>query len=166
MVATGDAAGNIFIWQAADVRKTDYAKAIASAVRQLNDDQTPDNKKRAKKTPATRLIDDGDSATQLVSIQSQRQSSDIGRLRAHNDIIESIRFSDDGQRLLSASDDYTLKLWDLRSQTLDKDFARTWWLGHRCRLRTWFDRQNHFRITGCHDPQLGCVQRTLVTFRC
>ena len=37
----------------------------------------------------------------------------VTTLGSHKDIINSIAFSPDGQRLVSASDDYTFKLWDV-----------------------------------------------------
>ena len=124
----GDSAGNILIWQPGDVGKTDYAGAITSAVRQLNNQSAKPTSRR--KTPSTPLIDDADSLAQLVSLRPQSKSGGFDG-SAHEDIVESLSFSDDGTRLLSTSDDYTLKLWDVRNQSHTQNAARAWWMGHR-----------------------------------
>ena len=118
-VATGDVAGNILVWRPDDVAKTDYADAITAAVREIKDERSP-AKRTNKQTPFTPLIDASDSITQLVSVSAPGPRPVAERLRAHDDIVESLRFSDDGRQLLSASDDYTLKLWELGSNSLAK----------------------------------------------
>ena len=44
---------------------------------------------------------------------ASRSEPDLSSAKAHTDAIESIRFSANGELLLTASDDYTVKLWDL-----------------------------------------------------
>jgi WD40 repeat protein/serine/threonine protein kinase len=120
LVATGDSGGNLLIWRPDDVGKTDYAEAIAAAVRKL-EDQTPTlTSRKANATKAQALIDESDTRAQLIPLQSIDAVTSVARLRAHDDRIESIRFSDDGEQLVSTSDDYTLKLWNVTTQTLTK----------------------------------------------
>ena len=46
----------------------------------------------------------------------------IFTFKGHQDVINDVKFSPDGQWIASGSNDYSLKLWDLRKNAVLKDF--------------------------------------------
>ena len=135
LVATGDTGGNLLIWRPGDVQQDrHYAEAIAAAVRQLEDQAPTSTQSPAKQAQAQALVDESDEPTQLISLQANEAARSVQRLRAHDDTIESIRFSDDGR-------EPGLHFRRLHAKTMERDHtnacqntSRSWWLGHRCTI--------------------------------
>ncbi|KAA1122649.1 hypothetical protein PGTUg99_004287 [Puccinia graminis f. sp. tritici] len=66
-------------------------------------------------TPTGQLLAAG-SPAQAIGLYDPRLCSQVARLVGHTDNVRSILLSDDGSRLLSASSDATVKMWDVRIQ--------------------------------------------------
>ena len=120
-VASGDLAGEVFVWNASEVSEAGeekYLKSIESAVRQAqnSDENGSTNPSSPAAAVGVPLRD-----TELDTNRRNGSAYPSGEFalvtaKAHSDAIESIRFSDDGKSLLTASDDYTVKLWDLKTE--------------------------------------------------
>lgn len=117
-VASGDLAGNVLVWNTSEVSakgEKEYRKSIEAAVQQTQQTDAigatvPAS--LAKKVGVALKDIETVSGDRFVSPVSQSER-DLSSAKAHTDAIESIRFSANGELLLTASDDYTVKLWDL-----------------------------------------------------
>ena len=118
-VATGDTAGNILLWSARSVQKTNIARAIADAAKTVEDGK-PKRPPRRSGTASSRLVDRSADFQQTQLVSTSRAQPEFNRLRAHADLIEALQFSENGDRLVSASDDYTMKLWNVSDQSVRK----------------------------------------------
>ncbi len=119
-VASGDVGGNLFVWQVSDAVSTDYVKALRTAVNGIQNDASATGDQAGEpphNARSVRLVDTAASAARRLISTASVQSRDPS---AHGDQIRSIRFNSTGTALLTASDDYTLKLWDLASRSLRK----------------------------------------------
>jgi WD40 repeat protein len=125
LLATGDTLGDVQLWQVADGQK--YLTCQGHTNRVWSVVFSPDG---------TCLASSSDDCTiKLWSLEHQSlkhqsfepQSFDHGTclntLQGHTDWVHTLAFSPDGTRLVSGSDDYTVKIWRLSSgtclQTLD-----------------------------------------------
>lgn len=114
LAASGDRSGNVLLWNPADVGRTNYTKSVRQAVQQLGKST---QKPKTSRIRFARLVDKTPAdERRLVSTAPSIEAAAI----AHDDIVKTIRFSQDGKALLSCSDDYTLKLWDVSSRRLSK----------------------------------------------
>ncbi|NND99067.1 MAG: protein kinase, partial [Pirellulaceae bacterium] len=118
LAASGDIAGNVFLWRPMSVRATDYKSSIADAISDINGKTGTSAAKTSSPTQIARLIDRSivPQPSQLVSTSSSQASLS----RAHFDVVEAIQFDRSGERILTVADDYTLKLWDVDSRRLHK----------------------------------------------
>ncbi|POV99711.1 hypothetical protein PSHT_13410 [Puccinia striiformis] len=66
-------------------------------------------------TPTGQLLAAG-SPAQAIGLYDPRLCNQVAKLVGHTDNVRSILLSDDGSRLLSASSDATVKMWDVRIQ--------------------------------------------------
>ena len=117
-VASGDLAGNVLIWNTSEVSakgEKEYRRSIEAAVQ-----QTQQTDAIGATVPALLARDVGVALKDFETVAGDRVVSpasrserDLSSAKAHTDAIESIRFSANGELLLTASDDYTVKLWDL-----------------------------------------------------
>lgn len=53
-----------------------------------------------------------DNSIQILDVASNRE---VATLKGHSSIVHTLRFSDDGSRLISGSDDGTVKIWSLET---------------------------------------------------
>ncbi len=119
LVASGDIAGNVLVFRPADVPAIDYAQSIADALGKVQGKKpaAPRGEPTGSNMRFARLIDSSLASEQkFVSTATTRDQMSV----AHGDVIKSIRFSKDGQALLTSSDDYTLKLWNVSTRQLSK----------------------------------------------
>ncbi len=119
LVASGDIAGNVLIFSPSSVPAIDYAGSISDALSKVEGKRptSRSSKSTGSKTRFARLIDSSMAdEQQFVSIATRREPT-VG---AHDDVVKAIRFSKDGKSLLTSSDDYTLKLWDVSARRLTK----------------------------------------------
>lgn len=118
LVASGDRDGNVWIWKSDAVQPIRYDVAIDRALSGIDrgGKQAEIAKAKAGEVRFVRLVDPNTVGDQrLVSINdfpSNESSS------AHGDVIRAIRFSGDGGSIVTASDDYTLKVWGVASRGL------------------------------------------------
>ncbi len=120
--ASGDRSGRVLVWETNAIHPVDYASRITMAVNAISGTDAPtkpaaESELRSRQAPSfTELIDlQNDDTLKLTPADSQTSPA-----AAHTDAIESIEFNDDGTQLLTTSDDYTIKLWDVASNRLTK----------------------------------------------
>ena len=122
-VASGDFAGNVLVWNTVEVSakgEEQFRNSIEVAVKQtlnggLGNGAT--NQQPAKRVGVALQDTAEDEVRRFVSSEPSEDRS-VVPAKAHGDAIETIRFSDDGDSLLTASDDYTVKLWNLEQRTI------------------------------------------------
>ncbi|QDT03157.1 Serine/threonine-protein kinase PknD [Rubripirellula lacrimiformis] len=121
--ASGDRDGHVWVWKPSDLKTSDYAQAIASALDQVDDvggdaavSPAPSSIRSTVRYAALsdpRFDDD----KQWVSTADSKPVGSTGI--AHQDVVRSIRFSQDGRSIVTASDDYTSKRWGLEHRDLE-----------------------------------------------
>jgi len=122
-VASGDLAGNVLVWntsEIADKGEEEYRKSIEVAVK-----QTQRNSASAAVAALPSVTEVGvalkdvelDLERRLVTADPNLNRS-VSSAKAHGDAVATIRFSSNGESLLTASDDYTVKLWNLETGTV------------------------------------------------
>ena len=120
-IASGDSEGNLLVWNAAEAESVDYSASLRSAISRLGDESTTTSDGRIESEGNANLIRlvnyaSNKLAKRLVSTLTANQQDPA----AHDDQIRSIRFNFDGTELATASDDYTLKVWDVAGKKLSK----------------------------------------------
>ncbi len=102
-IASADLSGRILSWKWEQVGPLDYRGKISSAVRSM---RTGEAIQPTNQDLNFRTFVDPDLAAELHGTIHSSQSQ-----LAHRDSVQQLRFSPDGQTLVSASNDLTLKLW-------------------------------------------------------
>jgi WD40 repeat protein/serine/threonine protein kinase len=103
-IASGDRTGQILLWNAADVTPVDYNAAIDRALSQLS--KTP--RDVPAEQPLTSFVSLGDNS----EVRGEFRLTESTIALAHDDAVRSLAFSQDGSRLISAGDDYTIRVWE------------------------------------------------------
>ena len=120
LVASGDVGGNVLLWEAGELKPIDYSVSLEAAISEV-DQATEGRRVRSSHATASieRLIDVSESGSnRLVSTTKTNRRNET----AHEDVVRTIRFSGDGTSVLTASDDHTLKLWEVTSSRLRTTF--------------------------------------------
>ncbi|OUL19378.1 hypothetical protein BV378_33555 [Nostoc sp. RF31YmG] len=102
IIATGDANGEIRLWQIEDGQQILICKGHTGFVRSVA--FSPDGQ-----TLASGSVD------QTVKLWTVKDGKCIQTLQGHSDRVESIAYSPDGQLLVSGSRDQTLRLWSVNT---------------------------------------------------
>jgi WD40 repeat protein len=102
-VATGGSDGRVFVWQREDAAPLDYGAAIDGALARLSG--VPAKRASERRIEFTSLSDPHDSEGVYRLLPTAEDS-------AHDDAVRSLAFSSDGERLVSAADDFTIKVWN------------------------------------------------------
>jgi WD40 repeat protein/serine/threonine protein kinase len=126
-VASGDVDGNALIWDPTKVESVNYEVAIADALASISGKQRkPGSPHRESTQKFARLLDREMVVTDVANSRTfvSKKNASSKRLRsvgkAHRDIVRAIAFSQQGNSIVTASNDYTLKQWDMRDKRLMK----------------------------------------------
>ena len=112
-IASGDGDGRIYVWNRDGVSPLDYGAAIDAALARIEGEETSDAKSNRSAAEFTSLIDPAHPQGTLTLLGNDE-------IVAHRDAVRALDFSDDGRRLLSSADDFTIKVWDRQEGTLEK----------------------------------------------
>ena len=119
LAASADVTGKIYLWRPLQASKTNYEASVGKAIRLISGKLSKRSAEKRDSQPSVSLVDKS-----LVNSDSTRLVSTVRQLSpgsmAHADVVEAIRFSRDESHLISASDDYTIKLWNVPKQQLLK----------------------------------------------
>jgi WD40 repeat protein/DNA replication protein DnaC len=107
MLATGDANGEIRLWQVADSKLLLICKGHTGWVNSV--DFSPDG----------RMLASG-SSDQTIKVWDTRDGRCRKTLTEHTQRVRSVAFSPDGKILCSGSSDYTVRFWDINSGECQK----------------------------------------------
>jgi len=107
-VASADQSGRILLWNWEQIGQLDYHDRISKAVASL---RTGQKAPPVSDHPQVRVFVDAALGN------DHRPGAGKGRL-AHRDAVRQVRFSPDGHLLVSASNDLTLKVWNVSSSRL------------------------------------------------
>jgi WD40 repeat protein/serine/threonine protein kinase len=112
-IASGDRGGQIFLWQSDDVQPLDYQSALVSAVESVKENRPVDESalRAAEAIPFIELMDPEIFPGQMHLVSAKLSNAHLGT-------IDGLRFRPDGRQVVSASDDFTLKVWDIPSASL------------------------------------------------
>ncbi|QEF99880.1 Serine/threonine-protein kinase PknD [Stieleria maiorica] len=97
LAASGDTRGNVYLWRPQQLRPTDFDAAIKKAI--------------------TSIGDASDSPSQSNEVRNESDAF-VANWTAHPDAVGVIRFDDADETLLTGSDDYTIRAWNLADQSL------------------------------------------------
>lgn len=114
-MASGDNSGTLYRWQPQAVRPLDYPQAVAAAVQRLTANQPPPTQAAAATATAAGEPNQARAGSPADSPADSAADASVRSLTAHADAVRSIQISADQQRLLTASDDYTIALWQAGS---------------------------------------------------
>ncbi|MCO8125084.1 protein kinase [Stieleria sp. TO1_6] len=99
LAASGDTRGQVYLWRPADLQQIDFEKSIEQAIAGLETDSDDPNRQ------------------QLVNA-TPRPQPNVSGWRAHRDAVSSIVFDPISGTLLTASDDYTIRVWNTSDRSL------------------------------------------------
>lgn len=118
LVASGDRDGDVWIWKVDAVQPIRYDVAIDRALSGIGRDgkQADFAKAKAGNVRYVRLVDPSMTGDERLVSTNDWTSND--QSSAHSDVIRAIRFSRDGGSIVTASDDYTLKVWGVANRDL------------------------------------------------
>ncbi|WP_437223378.1 protein kinase domain-containing protein [Planctomicrobium sp. SH661] len=109
-VASADQSGRILVWNWQQIGQLDYHDRISSAVAKL---RTGQSTQPVATDPKVRELSDP-----ALSHDLRRDTASGQSHLGHRDAVQKIRFSPDGRWLVSASNDLTLKVWNVETGRL------------------------------------------------
>jgi WD40 repeat protein len=116
LLATGDASGEIRLWQVSDGKQLLMCHGHTGWVRSVT--FSPDGNTLASA-----------SSDQTVRLWDVQTGQCLKTLQGHTQWVRSVAFSPDGKTLASGSGDYSIKLWDVsEGQCLDTLQGHTHWV--------------------------------------
>ncbi|WP_442505363.1 protein kinase domain-containing protein [Novipirellula sp. SH528] len=125
LAASGDDRGHVLIWRPSTIKPVDYSAAISSAIESVaqTDTETANPSESKTSSPVNSIsLDDpalGQRNLANPTGSNSESSPSLVKHMAHEDAVRAIEFSADGQTILTAADDYTIKLWKTQSRQLD-----------------------------------------------
>lgn len=137
LIASNGAVG-IIIWQYSTGREIRRIAGDFAAI-----DFAPDSKTIAA-AETTEEVHEGPRKTPfLIEIFDVRNGAIVTKFPTHNNIINSVKFSNDGNSILTSSDDHSAKLWNVASGSLQRSF-----IGHKSEVScAVFSPDNEFVAT-------------------
>ncbi|SMP56426.1 hypothetical protein SAMN06265222_105155 [Neorhodopirellula lusitana] len=118
-VATGEAGGVVKVWTVSKLKRRETEALVQRAVQAVASGKRPSNNTSAQRSDAVTILGSiSDSST-------EGKSPDVSP--AHTSPVRQLRFSSDGQSLLSSGDDYLANVWTNHAGTLPRtsDWIRT-----------------------------------------
>ncbi len=112
-IASGDRLGRLLLWQRDSVAPLDYGAAIDQTLNRLAGRPSSSGQAAGSSSQFVSLVDHQAEDFSLRLIGEDATP-------AHQEAIHALAFSSQGDKLLSASDDFTMKVWDVASGRLDK----------------------------------------------
>ena len=114
-------AGGIIIWQSSTGREIRRIAGVFSAI-----DFAPDSKSVVAGEAIEESVDGEEEERKTpfsIEIFDVSNGKLIKKFPSHKNTINSIKFSNDGKLILTASDDHTAKLWGIEDGSLKKSFV-------------------------------------------
>lgn len=116
IASNGD--GEIIIWQFSTGREIIRIPGIFSSI-----DFAPDSKSIVAAESDGEFLDEERKLPFYIEIFNVSNGKLVKRFPTHKNKINSVKFSNDGNLILTSSDDHTAKLWNTADGTLKKTFA-------------------------------------------
>ncbi|TWT52529.1 Serine/threonine-protein kinase PknD [Rubripirellula amarantea] len=119
LAASGDIDGELLLWDPRKLTNTKYEDAVQRAVSAMTDEKPRAKQRRTESERGTRLSDPQiERSSSFVSTIAPSAADPSDSKLAHRDTIQTLDFDDSGTKLLSGSDDFTMKSWDVAAGKL------------------------------------------------
>jgi WD40 repeat protein/serine/threonine protein kinase len=121
IAASGDALGECLLWKPGDVERADD-HTLSSISGRPSGEPEPNQTTNQTADPVQQQFVRLRDLSQRNMLAAVSTSVEVPAFIAHRDAIHSLAFSAQADRLVSGSDDYTLKLWDVERGELIETF--------------------------------------------
>ncbi|GAA4455264.1 protein kinase domain-containing protein [Novipirellula rosea] len=125
LAASGDDRGHVLIWRPSTIKPIDYNAAVSSAIESVSrtDSSTGDAARSKPRSPVNSISLNDPALDQRDLANPRGPINENSKLplnpMAHEDAVRAVEFSADGKTVVTAADDYTIKLWKTQSRQLD-----------------------------------------------